>query len=391
MGSKMVMPKFTETMEEGTIVKWYKAEGDSVKEGEPVVQVVGEKLTYDVESPISGRLLKIFRDENSVVPVGEVIAFIGEEGEETPQVEAVKKLEIPKPMVSKGPPKRKIKSRVRASPLAKKLARIHGINLREVKGSGPGGRIIKEDILRLIEERAPAKTAERRVEEVIPLVGIRKTVADRMVLSSKVPRITLIVEVDASGILTLRRYYESLEGIRVSLTHIVVKAVARALKEHPIMNSTLKENTIEIFEDINIGVAVATDQGLIVPVVKDAYSKSIGEIAEEVKTLADKARRNLLSRDDVSGGTFTVTNLGMFGVDAFTPLINPPECAILGVGRVTERPIAAEGKVTVKPTMQLCLSFDHRIVDGAPAARFLQRLREILEGVPSKEGVRDGG
>jgi pyruvate dehydrogenase E2 component (dihydrolipoamide acetyltransferase) len=388
-----VMPKFTETMGEGTIAKWYKREGDRVEEGEPIVQVIGEKLTYDVEAPTSGRLLKIYRDENSNVPVGEVIAYIGGEGEEPPRIGVEGEAEPLKPaIVGRAPKARTGERKVAASPLAKRLAQIHGIDLETVKGTGPGGRIVKEDVLRLVEGRGAAEAPERRVKEVIPLVGIRKTVAERMTLSSEIPRITLMVEVDVSGLYKLQRYYESLEGAKISITHVVVKAVAKALKEHPIMNSTLKGDRIEVFEDVNVGVAVATEQGLVVPVVKDAYNKSLAEIAEEVTVLADKARRNLLSREDVTGGTFTVTNLGMFGVDAFTPLINPPECAILGVGRVAERPIADEGRVVVKPTMQLCLSFDHRIVDGAPAARFLQRIKEILEGEASLKGeAGDGG
>ncbi|MEM3044321.1 MAG: dihydrolipoamide acetyltransferase family protein [Candidatus Bathyarchaeia archaeon] len=385
MGSKIVMPKFTETMEEGTIAKWYKGEGEPVEEGEPIAQIIGEKLTYDLEAPASGRILKIFRGENSNVPVGEIIAFIGEEGEEPPQIEVGEEVGPLKPPTAPEPTKAKAATRIMASPLAKKLARIHGISLETVKGTGPGGRILKEDVLRLVGERAAVKAGERRVKEVLPLAGVRKTVAERMTLSSKIPRITLIVEVNASGLHTLQRYYESLEGVKVSITHIIIKAVAKALKDNPIMNSTLKEDRIEIFEDINIGVAVATEQGLVVPVVKDAYNKSIVEIAEEVATLADKARRNLLSKDDVSGGTFTVTNLGMFGVDAFTPLINPPECAILGIGRITEKPVVDGGGIAVKPIMHLCLSFDHRIVDGAPAAMFLQRVKEILEG---KEPLR---
>ncbi|MEM2123554.1 MAG: dihydrolipoamide acetyltransferase family protein [Candidatus Bathyarchaeia archaeon] len=388
MGSKIVMPKFTETMEEGTVTKWYKREGDQVREGEPIVQIVGEKLTYDVEAPISGRLLKIFRDENSNVPVGEAIAYIGEEGEGPPRVEAEEKAEPLKPRVMRESFEAKAEARVTASPLAKRLARIHGIDLKTVKGTGPRGRILREDILKLVGESKAVKAEERRLREVVPLVGVRRTVAERMTLSSRIPRITLMVEVDASGLYALQRYYESLEDVKVSITHLVVKAVAKALKENPIMNSTLKGDRIEVFEDVNVGVAVATNQGLVVPVVKDAYNKSIGEIAEEVTILADKARRNLLSREDVSGGTFTVTNLGMFGVDAFTPLINPPECAILGVGRVAERPIVDEGRVAVKPTMQLCLSFDHRIVDGTPAAKFLQRIKEILEGGTSLKEER---
>jgi len=375
MGFKIVMPKFTETMEEGTIKKWYKKEGEEVKEGEPLVQIIGEKLIYDMEAPASGKLLKIFCSENSNVPVGELIAFIGEEGEAIPSPKVVKEELAPKVTAEE----REISAKVlvKASPLARKLAKKYGIDLTQVTGTGPGGRITEADIKQFMEAHSIVET---EVKEIVPLTGIRKTVADRMILSSAIPRITLIVEIDASEMLKLQKYYETFENVKISLTHIIVKAVAKALEKHPIMNSTLEGDKIKILKNINIGVATATEMGLIVPVVKNADKLSLREIAEVTRELVNKAKSGSLTKAEISGGTFTITNLGMYGIDTFTPLINPPECAILGVGRVIEKPVVIDGKIEVKPMMTLSLSFDHRITDGAPAALFLQTLKSILEG-----------
>lgn len=382
MGFKVAMPKFTETMEEGTIKKWYKKEGERVKKGEPLVQIIGEKLIYDMEAPASGKLLKIFRGEDSNVPVGEPIAFIGEEGEAVPVPKAVE--EVPALRVTVEKMEMPAKPLIKASPLARKLAKKYGVDLTQVTGTGPGGRIIEADVRRFVEARSAI--AETEVKEILPLVGVRKTVADRMTLSSTIPRITLMVEVDASEMLKLQKYYEAFENAEVSLTHIIVKAVAKALEKHPIMNSTLEGDKIKVLKNVNVGIAVATEMGLIVPVVKNADKLSLKEIAKEARELVAKAKAGTLTKAEVSGGTFTVTNLGMYGVDAFTPLINPPECAILGVGRVAEKPVVVDGKIEVRPTMTLSLSFDHRIVDGAPAALFLQTLKGILEGAFSEVG-----
>ena len=213
---------------------------------------------------------------------------------------------------------------------------------------------------------------------LVPLTGVRKTIAERMTVSSQVPRITLVAETSASDLLELQRQYSS-RGIGLSPTDVILKAVALALKAHPTINSSFEDDQVKIFERINVGIAVATDHGLLVPVVKDADKRSISELAAEVASLTQKARSSTLTEEDVKGGTFTVTNLGMFDVDIFTPLINPPQCAILGVGRIAERPVVVEGKVLPKPTMTLSLSFDHRIVDGVPAAKFLRTVKELVE------------
>jgi pyruvate dehydrogenase E2 component (dihydrolipoamide acetyltransferase) len=260
--------------------------------------------------------------------------------------------------------------RVLASPAAKRLAKELLVDLTHVRGTGPEGRIVEDDV-RLYSEQSSAKP---KVSEIVPMAGIRKTTAERLAFSARTaPHSTIVMEVDMSDAARIHK------ETQLSYTEMLVKAVATALREHKIMNATLEGERIIIFEDVNVGVAVAAGNGLVVPVVRNADKKSISEIASVFRELVEKARRGKLSMEDMMGGTFTITNLGMYGVDLFIPIINPPETAILGVGRVVEKPVAANGKVAVKPAMQLSLAYDHRIVDGAPAAKFLQTVKQILE------------
>ncbi|MEM2863911.1 MAG: dihydrolipoamide acetyltransferase family protein [Candidatus Bathyarchaeia archaeon] len=387
MVTMVKMPKSDLTMERGTILKWYKREGDKIMKGEPLVQIMAQKSTIDLESSVSGTVLKTLAEENEDVPVGKIIAILGEPGEEIPSLEALEEEARPKALepILEAPPKlEEVKSHVevRASPLARKLAKEHGIDLREVEGTGPGGRVTESDVQRYLEAKAALKVEGRKVKESLPVTGLRRIVAERMVISATTaPRITLFMEVDASGIKAFRERLKFFENLQVSYTDILVKAVAKALREHPIMNSTFDGDSIKIFEDVNIGVAVATDMGLVVPVIHNADKLPLSEVSEKIRVLAEKARDNRLERADVSNGTFTITNLGMYDVDTFTPLINPPECAILGVGRIAEKPVVNAGRIEIKPMMTLSLSFDHRIVDGAPASRFMQTLKKIIEGV----------
>lgn len=374
---KIVMPKFTETMEEGTIVKWYKRKGDPVIEGEPIVEVVGDKLTCDIEAPAQGRLLKILQAENSNVPVGQIIALIGREGEPA-TVEPEPKDSVSQTELTETSRRIDARPRIPASPLARKLARNYGVDLTQIQSTSPGGRIAEADVRRYLESRRTARFRDEETNGGKPLTGVRKTIAERMTLSAHTPRITLVVEASANGLMELQRHYES-KGVTVTPTDIIVKSVAKALNAHPGINSAFEGDQVKVLQHVNVGVAVDTDYGLVVPVVKDVQSKPISEVAEEVRGIVERARNNALTQEDVSDGTFTVTNLGMFGVDTFTPLVNPPQCAILGVGKIADRPVAIEGRVMCKPTVPLCLSFDHRIVDGAPAAKFLQTVKEILE------------
>jgi pyruvate dehydrogenase E2 component (dihydrolipoamide acetyltransferase) len=376
--TKVVMPRLSLTMKEGTVVQWFKKEGEMVQKGEPLVEVLSEKVTYDVEAPESGILRKILVGEGSNVPIDHAIGLIGASNEplgeiETARVPTMKveeAVEAPKPEVLTPHTERFL-----ASPAAKRLARELNVNLTSVRGTGPEGRIVEDDVKRFADQTSTG----RRVREVIPLTGIRKTIAERLSLSSRTaPHSTITMEVDMTNAVKIHK------ETTASYTNMLVKAVAAALGENPLINSTLEDEQIKIFEDVNVGVAVATEKGLLVPVVHNADKKTLDEISATVKELTEKAKQGRLVKDDLTGGTFTITNLGMYGVDMFIPIINPPEAAILGVGRIAEKPVLIEGEVKLKPIMQLSLAFDHRVTDGAPAAKFLEKVRQILENELSR-------
>jgi pyruvate dehydrogenase E2 component (dihydrolipoamide acetyltransferase) len=361
LATKVLMPRLSLTMKEGTVVQWFKKEGEAVNKGEPLVEVLTEKVTYDIEAPESGVLRKILALEGVEVPVAEVLGVITALDEQ-----------FTEEIIIEAPAKEaeKIEERIPASPAAKRLAKEYGVDIAQVKGSGPEGRIVEEDVKKFVEESKVGP----RVREVIPLTGIRKTAAERVTLSAKTaPHSTITMEADMTNATRLR------EEKQVSYTDILVKAVAKALAEHSIVNSSLDREQIKIFADINIGVAVATEKGLVVPVIHNADKKSLKEVAAVLNDLVEKARTGKLSKEELSGGTFTITNLGMFGVEIFTPIINPPETAILGVGKVVEKPVIVNKEIAVKPMMYLSLSYDHRVIDGAPAAQFLQKIKQFLE------------
>ena len=369
--TKVVMPRLSLTMKAGTVIQWFKKESETVQKGEPLVEVLSEKVTYDVEAPASGVLRKILAGEGSDVPVDQTIGLIGSADEPIPQ-EVTEPQPSPKGVATTPllPKSEEVSERVLASPAAKRLAKELHVDLNQVKGTGPEGRVVEDDVRLLAEQLG----AEPKVQEIIPMVGIRKTTAERLSLSARTAaHSTIVMEVDMSN--AARIHMET----RLSYTEMLVKAVATALREHKIVNATLDGEQIKVFEDVNVGVAVAAEKGLIVPVIRNADKKSLNEIASILQTLVEKARQGELTKKDVTGGTFTITNLGMYGVDVFIPIINPPETAILGVGRVVEKPVAVNGQVAVRPMMQLSLAYDHRIVDGAPAARFLQSIKQILE------------
>jgi len=363
LATKILMPRLSLTMKEGTVAKWYKKEGEPVNKGEPLVEAVTEKVTYDIEAPESGILRKILILEGTDVPVAEVIGIITAPDEQLTEEITVK---TPETEIET------IEERIPASPAARRLAKEHGIDLSKVQGSGPEGRIIEEDVKKFSEESLTGP----RIKGIIPLTGIRKVAAERVTLSAKTaPHSTITMEVDMTAVAKFR------EENQVSYTDIIVKAVAKALLENVAVNSTLDGEQIKLFEDINIGVAVATERGLVVPVVHNADKKSLKEISSTLNDLIEKTRANRLSKEELSGGTFTITNLGMFGVEIFTPIINPPEAAILGVGKIIEKPIVVNKEITVRPMMYFSLSYDHRILDGAPAAQFLQKVKQYLENL----------
>jgi pyruvate dehydrogenase E2 component (dihydrolipoamide acetyltransferase) len=368
------MPRLSLTMKEGTVVQWFKKEGDVVEKGEPLVEVLSEKVTYDIEAPESGVLRRISAGEGLNVPVDQTIGVIAGADEPISEEEIVPSEKPPVKETAAlvySQEREKTAERIPASPAAKRVAKELKVDLVQVSGTGPEGRIVEDDVKRFAERM----NMKPRVRETFALRGIRKTTAERLALSARTaPHSTIVMEVDMSKAVKLR------QEMQLSYTEMLVKAVAKALREHPLLNATLEGEQITVFEDVNVGVAVDTEDGLVVPVIRNADQKSLDEIAVILEGLLDKARGGKLSREDLMGGTFTVTNLGMYGVDVFFPIINPPETAILGVGRVVEKPAAINGQVTIKPVMQVSLAYDHRIVDGAPAARFLMAVRRILEG-----------
>jgi len=361
-------------MKTGTVVQWFKKEGDAVQKGEPLVEVLSEKVTYDVEAPETGVLAKVLALEGMDVPVAQAIGIIAAQGEQISEVETEETATAEETThVEEAKPEEaveKFEERVAASPAAKRLAREHGVDLSQVVGTGPEGRIVEDDVQKFLEGAGLAP----RVREVIPLTGIRKTTAERLSLSFRTaPHSTVTMEVDMAEAVKLR------EEAKVSYTDILVKAVAQALRDYPIMNSTLDGEQIKVLEDINVGVAVATEKGLVVPVIHSADKKALSDIASTLKDLVEKAREGKLTKEDLTGGTFTITNLGMYGVDFFIPIINPPETAILGVGRLVDKPLVENKTISIKPLMNLSLAYDHRVVDGALAAQFLMLVKQLLE------------
>jgi pyruvate dehydrogenase E2 component (dihydrolipoamide acetyltransferase) len=394
-------------MADGVISKWLKQVGEPVKRGEPLFEVESDKVTTEVESPADGVVLRLAVDEGTKVDVGVVLAVIGRPGEQTassgpalareatpPSAPAVSTIAPPPPAAPTEA------ERIFVSPRARKTAEELGVDLSHLRGTGPGGRILERDVIAAapsaVPVTSPAPSAPLpagpgtpplpRVDggNVLPLAGMRRTIAERMVHSQQtVAEVTLTAEVDVGEIVKLRAQvgdeWEKQYGFKVSYTEVIVKAVGKALREHPYLNSSLTDAGIQLHSDVNVGFAVAIDEGLIVPVVRQADHKALVEIARAVRDLSERARLSQLTRDDVGGGTFTISNMGMLGVEAFTPIVNWPECAILGVGRIADRAVVRDGQIVARPTMWLSLTFDHRIVDGAPAGRFLGRVRQLLE------------
>ncbi|MFX0054195.1 MAG: dihydrolipoamide acetyltransferase family protein [Promethearchaeota archaeon] len=400
MATIMIMQRMSVAMEYGVILKWLKNEGDNVKKGEPVVEIFGEKNEFELESPADGLLLKILCEVNDEIPISEPIAIIGEKGEDIPDVKPKKLTEtiataptpapapaivtsvqtapITKPVQTSTLPSGKIK----ASPRAKKLAKEKGLDLALIVGSGPEGRIVEKDIM---EYKSIPFAAEddRKVRKVEPLSPLRRTIARRMTESYQRPHITMITEIDMTEAVELRndinKRNEKRLGFRVSFNDIIVKAVADILERFPKFNATLSGNELHMFEDVNIGVAMATETGLIVPTVRGANKKSITEIAQETKDMGRRAKTNDLTPEELTGSTFTVSNLGPFQVDLFIPVINPPETAILALGQIKKKPVVVDDQIVIRSTMMASCAVDHRVLDGAPAGQFLLALKEYLE------------
>jgi pyruvate dehydrogenase E2 component (dihydrolipoamide acetyltransferase) len=402
MATVMIMQRMSVAMEYGVILKWLKKEGDAVKKGDAVVEIFGEKNEFELEAPEGGTLLKILCDVNDEIPISEPIAIIGKEGEEIPDVKP-RKLNpaapaTPSPQASATPapvetrretsaaakPSPPAGGKIRASPRAKKKAKELGVELAYLTGSGPEGRIVEADV-EAAHSSPPQSLVEddRRVRGVETLTPLRRTIARRMTQSAQNPHITMITEIDMTEVVGLRgeinEQVEKKHGIRVSFNDIIVKAVADTLEKFPKFNATLVGNDLHMFDTINIGVAMATDDGLIVVTVRDANRKSITEIALITKDLGRRAKASELTAEEMTGSTFTVSNLGPFKVDLFIPVINPPETAILALGQIRKTPVVIDDSIVIRSTMMASCAVDHRVLDGAPAGQFLEVLKDTLE------------
>lgn len=430
------MPKLGMTMKVGKVSKWYKKEGDSVEKGENLFEVETEKITNKVESPETGIVFQVVVPEGDTVPVGTILAVIAQAGEQPERIEGIQagevvemKAEAGKPGTAEAETGPLEKKRILSTPSARRLAKELGVELASVPGSGPNGRIKEADVLKFHEQGPPApkitplaaeiakqegldvseitgtgengKITRQDVERalgaakgvpqevpcqvrVIPFEGMRRVIADNMHASlQNAAQLTAFTEVDVTEMVRfrdlVREEYKSDDSVKISYNDIIVMATARALMGHPIMNSTLVGEEILVHDTVHMGIAVALSEGLIVPKLRHAEKKNLLQIAKEVRELAQKAREGALVIEEVTDGTFTISNVSMLGMDGFTPVLNPPETGILGVGRVIEKPAVFEGEIAIRHMMTLSLTFDHRVVDGAPAMTFLKTLARYLE------------
>ncbi len=388
MPTEVVMPKLGLNMTEGLLVEWLKKEGDAVKKGDLLFSVETDKITTEAEANVDGVLARIFVQAGETVPVRAVVGVILAAGEELPAnyETGTKKAEVkessvvtastnaPAPVSTGGP--------VLASPIAKRLAAENGIDFTTVKGSGAGGRISQEDVERAIQEGAKGSGSKPAEGKEMKIEGVRAVIAERMLKSVQTTaQVTLHAEIDVSAMVAhrIKLKAEAKNATSVPSYNAILAAVcSQALREHPAINAIEEGNTIRPLEKVNVGVAVDTEAGLVVVVVPEADQKNENEVHQMLSTMIERAVARKSMPDDLTGSTFTITNLGGFGVEGFTPIINPPEMAILGVGKIAEKLVIVDGKIAQRWMMTLSLTFDHRLVDGAPAARFLQTIANKL-------------
>ena len=435
MATNVLLPQWGMNMEDGTLTKWLVSEGDEIDQGQPLVEVETAKINSELESPASGIVAHIIAAEGSLAKVGDIIAVIGAPGENPPRPEpgdaapptATRRRPRragPKAGAGAAPqvtpvarrlardnnislddvtgtgPRGRIteqdvrdaidagkRPKVQIVPRARMLARQEDIDLEDVTGTGPAGRILVADVERAIAERDSTAARSDAVSEVVPLTGLRKTIADRMSMSvSTMAQVTLTTEVDVTELQKLR---ESLVSewrphrLRPLDLDIIIAAVADALKAHPRINAHLVDGEVRLLKDVNIGVAVAVPDGLVVPVLRGADSLDLLGVAQGMRSLADKTRKGQLGLDDVTGAGFTVTALSNYEIDAFTPIIDPPQVAILGLGRIQQKPVVRQGEIVARSMMHLSVTFDHRALDGVPVAEFMRTLGATLESPES--------
>jgi len=388
MATAVILPKLDEAMLTGKIVKWLRKEGDWVEKGEGIVEIETEKVTFEVEAEESGILSKVMAEAGDEVSVGTIIAFILQPGEEAP--------EVPEPViVAKGEEQVEVleapreAQAIKASPVARKIAQEHNIDIATVKGTGPGGRIVREDVLRAVEESKVVAAQPVREElglaeeQMAPLSSMRKVIARRMTESFQSPHFYLTVEVETQELgktaKQLMPLIENKIGIRLTITDLIIKMVAKALEDNPSMNCAYVDGSVKLFKRIDIGLVTAVEGGLVVPVIRQANKKSLEEITQARAELVQKARDGKLSMAEMRGSTFTISNLGMFEIDQFSAILQPPEAAILAVGRIADKAVVRDGQIVIRPMMTLTLSIDHRILDGVIGSQFLQSLKNYIE------------
>lgn len=435
MATQVIMPKLSPTMEEGQLSRWLKKEGDKVSMGEPLAEIDTDKATMEMQALGNGVLRKILIQEGESAPLGQLIAIIGEPDEdissftnqapasapakaEAPVAEKPaeqKESEQPKPAKpaeieapagngrqAPTPVAQPTTGRLIVSPLAARMAAESGIDLRSVTGSGPGGRIIKRDVESLLGQQQPAAAAGATKQTHLRAVGapaqksdiatasayhdepaseMRRTIAKRLVTSlGPVPHFFLTTEIEMDRAAEMRSGINALDPeLKISINDIIIKVAAAALIQHPQVNASFQDKVVRYYEHADIGVAVAIEEGLITPIIRAADQKSLSEIAAEVRDLAGRARERKLKPEEYMGATFSISNLGMFGVDEFTAVINPPEGAILAIGAMSPKPVVRDNQVVVRQMMRVTMSCDHRVIDGATGAKFLQTFKKILE------------
>lgn len=415
MAEIVYMPKLSDTMTEGVVAEWHKKVGDAVKSGEVLAEIETDKATMEFESFYDGVLLHIGVEKGKPTPVNALLAIIGQAGEdvaaliaqagsgEAPAATSAPASEptsAPAAVVAEVPAAKpapvaaatpaavvpaNTNGRILASPLAKKLAEEKGVDLSFVPGTGEGGRITKRDVDHYVPYNAPSRPASSGIAQAEsfvdePVSQMRKTIARRLAESKfTAPHFYLTISIDMDNAIAARKAMNSQEGVKVSFNDMVVKAVAMSLKKHPAINSSWLGDVIRRNQHVHIGVAVAVDEGLLVPVVRFADSKGLSQIGEEVKVFAQKAKDKKLQPSDWEGNTFTISNLGMFGIEQFTAIVNPPDSCILAVGGISQEPVVKNGQVVPGNIMKVTLSCDHRVVDGASGAAFLQTFKQYME------------
>ena len=404
MATKVHMEALSPTMEEGRLVKWTKQEGDAVKSGDTLAEVETDKAVMELVARADGQLLKVMVPEGTTVPVGNVVAWIGKPGEKVdgagsgeqravqpPKPAPPAAMPIAAPAAPAAPVAPADATRVKASPLAKRIAKEAGVDLKLVQGSGPGGRVIKRDVeagatqVRAVvpAPRSPLPAPSGAPYEDVPLTQIRKTIAKRLAASlGPIPHFFLTTEIDMERAAEAREALNKQlgeEGGKISFNDIIIKAVALALVQHRACNAWFQEDHIRYWNEVHIGMAVAIEDGLITPVIRNADRKSLREIGAESRELAGRARNRRLKPEEYTGATFSVSNLGMFDIDQFTAVINPPEAGIVAIGSIVAKPVAEGDGVVVRRRLRMTMSCDHRVIDGATGAVFLKTLKQMLE------------